>query len=604
MESNEGFEAAIVNFFFSLKRIHLSKEHDQYMHYLMSSFDKIVYFLKLRLVAEQQLTEKYSDKYFDILYKLILFTRDITFGMGEQTLSHLMIFVWYKYFPIHACSILNFLPQYSMELAQCGHGSVGSWKDVVFFCKFVKYFLGEECPIIETCVGMLNHQLDLDVQLLKKRDELGLEDVKEYGKQYGMSLVAKWIPRENSQFGWLFDRCVIQWVRSFRPMYFSSVVTPLQFDKALKKGKREYRKIVSDISRKLYNVQHKQCSHKWETIDLRHTSMTTRSSQHNAFFNVLKNGEPRAKTFNNDDRNLCKYKSQAYYLKKRVENEKRTELNVNNKQLGIFLGPILKNIMELDNPVATFFDSKIISLLRTWRYSLKQFGGFEHVLPFLDLSLYGNSGWWDAMAMAIMIASKSSLGIRIMAYDSEPVWIAFEDFQDNDEGIFFTNTLGIFRKVISIAKQRKECVVDVSLVPAMEKVCDGFVQSQTSPFIVNSTICIVFSDFPNGLSVLREEHLKIKNIFSLEYKTSEVPHMVYWNMGSGCKENRESENENPFCVKTWSIRNLSSSPEYTLFAGGSSYLLKYLGTLSCFEWKQLTSFELLNRILQGFPIVL
>ena len=330
---------------------------------------------------------------------------------------------------------------------------------------------------------------------------------------------------------------------------------------------------------------------------MKHTTLTTRSAQHNAFFNVTKNGGPRTKTCKNDDRNSCKYNSQAYYLKEKAK------LNMNKKQLGIFLGPILKNIMELDK--LGVLDDKLVSLLRTWKYSLKQFGGFEHVLPFLDLSLYENSselssGWWDAMAMAIMIALKSSLGIRIMAFDSEPIWIAFEDFQNtDDEPLFFSNTLAMFRKVLTVAIQRKERKESrVSLVPAMDKVCEGFVQSQTSPLIVNSTICIVFSAFPNGLSILKDEHSKIKNIFSVAYNASEIPHMVYWNVGAV-----NTSDENPFCVKTWSVRNIEL-PEFTLFAGGSSCLLKYLGTLSCFEWKQLTSFELLSRILNRFPLVL
>ena len=572
METDGGFEAAIVTFFFSLKRMSLSKEHDSYMRYLMSSFDKIVYFLKWRLEKK----EPEADKYFDTLYKLILFTRDITHGMGEQTLTYLMIFIWYKYFPVHACSILNFLPQYSPVLALKGHGSIGSWKDIVFFCKFVKYFLGEECPIVETCVGMLNHQLDLDLQLLNNRSALGLEDVKEDGRKHGLSLVAKWIPREKSQFGWLFDRCVIQWIRSFKPMYFTSVVTPEQFDKAFKKGKREYRKIVSDLSQKLYNTQYKQCSQNWESIQLKNTSLKTRTLQHNAFFNVGKNGQPRAKTFKNEDRNSCKYNSQAYYLKVKEKAWKSSP-----KELGIFLGPILKNIMELDHADSSVDKQKLVTLLRTWKYSLKQFGGFEHVLPFLDLSLYKNeNAWWDAMAGAIMIALKSSLGIRIMAYDSEPVWIAFDDSPEQD-----TDFLVMFRKVMAIAQKRAEVVRNVSLIPAMEKVLDGFVQSQTCP---STVICMVFSAFSNGLAVLKEEHSCIQSNYSSV--ALEMPHMVYWNVG-GRGDN---------LVKTWSIRNLS---KYTLFAGGSSCLLKYLGTLSCLEWTQLTSFELLNRILQKFPLV-
>ena len=127
-------------------------------------------------------------------------------------------------------------------------------------------------------------------------------------------------------------------------------------------------------------------------------------------------------------------------------------------------------------------------------------------------------------------------------------------------------------------------------MPWQWRLCEGFVKSHTLPDIVNSTICIVFSAFPGGIATLKEEHSKIRNLFSLAYSETQ-PHMVYWNVGS-C-------HVDSFCVKTWSIRSF----EYTLFAGGSSCLLKYLGTLSCSEWKQLTSFELLDRILQNFPLI-
>ena len=69
-----------------------------------------------------------------------------------------------------------------------------------------------------------------------------------------------------------------------------------------------------------------------------------------------------------------------------------------------------RNIKELCQ------DTRMVSLLRTWKYTMNHSYGFEHILPVLDLSLFGTAGWWDAMAMAIMISIKSSIQYRIMGY--------------------------------------------------------------------------------------------------------------------------------------------------------------------------------------------
>ena len=89
------FESHVIDFYFSMKRVRVDphdKPNDQYLKYLMTKFDKVVYMLKIGLDAEQYNVDSSNNQvskaseYFDILYRFILFTRDITYGMGEKTL--------------------------------------------------------------------------------------------------------------------------------------------------------------------------------------------------------------------------------------------------------------------------------------------------------------------------------------------------------------------------------------------------------------------------------------------------------------------------------------------------------------------------------------
>lgn len=93
--------------------------------------------------------------------------------------------------------------------------------------------------------------------------------------------------------------------------------------------------------------------------------------------------------------------------------------------------------------------------------------------------------------------------------------------------------------------------------------------------------------------------------------------MVYWNMNAmhSAKGHQIKQIENLSCVLSWSIHNCEmdmsdnivqdnkGSSTYTLLAGGSSTLLKHLGRLTSFEWKYLTSFQILTRMLRLLPYV-
>ena len=644
-------ESYIIDFFFSMKRIHMHMHtndsiNERYVKFLLTKFDKLVYHVKIcidqqkneisdgteekdpigtcktiyDLYTHDENTKVKPEFYFDVLYKLILFTRDITHGLGEQTLTYLMIFIWYKYFPVHACAILHYLPQYNPSVSS--HGSIGSWKDIIHFCEFVKHFVGENCPVIETCIGMLNHQLHEDMTSMEKNN----------GPQ-SCSFVAKWIPREKSAHTWIFNRCVVQWVRTFRPEYFSSVKQNIQFEKALKKGKMEYRKLISTLCTYIgQNIQYLQCTQQWSKITTENISVRTKDLQHNALLNVQHNGEIRNKHKQNKDRNLCREKSILYY-KSLQQNRKETQQTQTTykhdsfhvkKHLGVFLGSLVKNIMDMDgysqrNIKELCQDTRMVSLLRTWKYTMNHSYGFEHILPVLDLSLFGTAGWWDAMAMAIMISIKSSIQYRIMGYEILPVWIdlqhctGFIDLDTENEMDFFASCIAMFRHVLNMGK----CHHTGSNLPcAFQKIAQGFQESQTPFNTVHNTICMVFSSFPEGLTQLKQNHHTISSYFHHQDEKCCMPHIVYWNMNAGqssikgqaqlswsihqCTHTNDiSNNNNNNNNQHETIDTVDSS--FTLLAGGSSTLLKYLGILTCFEWKHLTSFQILCRILRSCP---
>jgi hypothetical protein len=91
--------------------------------------------------------DKYIN-YYILLYKLIIYTRDIFVGKGERDLTYMMISIWYSQFPILAI--------YSIKTI-C-EKNYGSWKDIKYLCNYIKEnsLKNTEDPIIENCISLIN----------------------------------------------------------------------------------------------------------------------------------------------------------------------------------------------------------------------------------------------------------------------------------------------------------------------------------------------------------------------------------------------------------------------------------------------------------------
>ena len=582
MDHTQFFQNSILDFYFSIGRVSIRKtdiEHYRLLTVLMTKFDKIVFYVKNSIGEEM---ESPYIKYFDLLYKLILFSRDITNGLGERTLSHMMLFIWYKYFPVHAITILNIFPQWSHD-----KNSVGSWRDIPDFCVFVKHFAGESCPLIDICIGLMNHQLDLDSRIVDCSD---------------LSLVSKWIPRETSKkVGWMYARFVIQWFQSMNGKdYFKANNNDPdwnqdKFQKKLDSCKRLYRHTVQKVCTKLDIIESKQCQRKWDLINPDNVSKTTLMRQQNAFLNIYCSGNTRLKSEFFNDRINCKNKFTIFYENRK----KKSETNIENrdklykkgiyskKHFGIHLGSIVKNVLETKSVNPNYYH---IPLWRQVHTSIQK--SMHRILPMIDLTAYKHSCFHDSIGISCMLAQTSSIDSRMIAYhNNTPSWIKLQDLDNELDNIQYARDLqSMFSRIVqlSIDNNDNNDNTEHNIIRAFEMICKGFIETNTPTIEVSKMICIVLSPF-NGLQQLSQNHADITTLFhNAGYDCA--PHIVYWNMAG--KVTIDSG--------LWSIHSLKEMQNCTLLAGGSSTILRHISSFNTTDWTSINSYDFLEKLLEKY----
>jgi hypothetical protein len=251
LDSVYGYEYKLNDLFFNLSRKTDSSELSKTKE-LFSS-----------LVSEY----KNDDSKIDLLFKLVLYTRDIGKGKGEQLLSYMMLFEFYKIFPDKAYKLLElFVWKY------------GSWRDIPYLCDYIsKTTSKNDSPFIIKAVNIMNDQLYKD---MKK----GEKDV--------ISTAAKWVPREGSKFSWLFDLLMENWTRRYCPYIFYTATTPEKMIKARSKASANYRKVFTILSRRLNLVETKLCNHiEFYDIDPLMINKKTMSKQWNLSFDMEFNSD-------------------------------------------------------------------------------------------------------------------------------------------------------------------------------------------------------------------------------------------------------------------------------------------------------------------------
>jgi hypothetical protein len=440
--------------------------------------------------------------YLSILYRMIGHTRDVVDGKGECTLSYMMIHTWNKFYPSLAQFALNcFVTNENKESHQ-----YGSWKDLKYFCKYCKN-QGDnlESPLIKFSIILINKQIRMDYDNLLSNSN-------------NISLAAKWVPREKSSFGWLYEALATDYFSVF----LSTAYTDDRVKKAILKCKTEYRKVLSNLNKAIDTTQIKQCEQKWQHIDFKNVTSVTLSKQKKAFLNIKKNGEIRYPE--SSDRIICASNFSAH-VKKVVKGE----IEMKGKRIG--MADFTKQAFNLIQNNGSQTEKDLLN--SQWRDNSSQNGALDKFIAMVDVSgsMEGDP-MQVAIALGIRIAEKSMLGKRVMTFSSlDP----YPDFISQVEVI-----------------KRADWGMNTNFRAALDLILDAIVQNKMAPEDVQDMVLVILSDMQIDLSDRCDKNalydfMKDKyaaagiRVNGVPYKP---PHILFWNLrnttGFPCLSNQSN----------------------------------------------------------------
>jgi len=580
---SKNIKERIIQFYFQLVRT--NKEE-------LSKLDTIYTNLIVDVITSD-ITYEERREYLGVLYKLIAYTRDIENGKGEYMLSYMMIFCWIKlqnviqndtrlkeefqlsmnggvpninnieylfsdnfytitnnlgYFAIkhfvsndsqYECSKKSDTDQDITKQCQASQPShpIGSYKDIKYFINYCRNIWNDtfsdhqNTDIMETdlmikLIELVNSQLKQDFCIVNQYDDNNNNNT---CHRENVSLVSKWIPREKSnKFGWMTKYFARQYFSDEK--WFETANTITRQIACEKKTLKEYRKIVSKVNRYIDTVQIKQCSKKWNDIDFeKGVTSITLSKQKHAFLNIKKNNKIRFPS--DEDRISCSEHYREFLLKCKMDNAQ-----MKGKRVSIY--DFVKDAIEFNDnkskyelPIHQNEIKETINL--QWKNNASINSSFNRLIAMVDTSgsmtIDNNTPLYNAIGLGIRIAERSTLGKRILTFNSKPEWFNLDDCND----------------FVSCVEQLQTAPwgMNTNFYLALEKILQAYVMMNLPPSDVENYGLVILSDMQIDHSIIDYSKTNMMNMFEeIEkrftqvgldsvYKTPyKLPLIVFWNL--------------------------------------------------------------------------
>jgi hypothetical protein len=473
--------------------------------------------LRIILSTLKASVEKNQDK-LTLVYKLIGHTRDILKGKGEQQLSFMQILIWYEYFPELAFNAFTHLVK--IDNAH----PYGSWKDVKYFCNFVKE--KHQCtskqalfhPLVLHAIKLLVSQLNTDWESYSSLNDESKTNNKP------ISLAARWTPREpnwrknkNVKFGWIYKTMAIEMFPEF--LRFTSY-NKSNYKKAILKCKIHLSRRISTLNKLLDTTQIKQCGKKWQFIDFNNVTTQTLRRQKTAFQNKTKRNLQRSEE---EDRIACadNYKNHINAAKQNPETNK-----VHGKRCSVY--ELVKDALSITHKSPeTQTDIDTINL--QWQDNLKNNKGLSQtpIISLVDVSasmeIDNCTPLYNAIGLGIRASELTHPAFRnqVLTFEDQPRWVNMDDCQSFWEKVRRVKNSGwggstriyrAFRMILDVCVEKK--------IPSKE--VEKMIVGIFSDMQIDSN-CI--NDCPFNNKVMSDNITAMFN--SAGYNT---PHLLFWNL--------------------------------------------------------------------------
>jgi Mg-chelatase subunit ChlD len=535
---SNSIQEQIVQFSFQLTRTSTLKPLENRLNLMLSILSEKV---RSGILPEKEVARGHLS----ILYRMIGHTRDIVDGKGEYNLTYMMIYAWNKFYP----KLAEFALKCLVDLGDRSVHQYGSWKDIKYFCEYCKsQGNAANHPLIQYAINLTNEQLYKDYSSL-------------VSNPVDISLVAKWVPREKSTFGWLYEMLSTNYFSHF-------LATANTYDRrvrAVLKCKTEYRKVLSALNKYIDTVQIKQCANNWANINFSKTTSITLTKQKKAFLNVKKTGEVRCP--DNSDRIEC-----AQHFNAHIQKAVRCEVEMKGKRVG--MADFTKQAIELSRGGSEVEKDLLNS---QWRDNSSQNGGLGKMIAMVDVSGSMDGDPMNvAIALGIRIAEKSALGKRVMTFSSNPTWVNLEPYSD-------------FVSQVAVVKNA-EWGMNTNFHAALDTILDAIIQNKMAPEDVQDLVLVILSDMQmdQGDKCNKQalyETMKAKYEAAgirVHGKAYKPPHILFWNLRS-----------------TSGFPSLSNQPNSSMVSGFSPALLNLFCEQGLNALQSSTPWSLLLRSLEN-----
>ena len=454
-----------------------------------------------------------AKEYLTIVCKLVAQTRDIIDGKGEYTLSYMLVYELYQFFPKMAEQILSRFFHLILEETDESVHPYGSWKDVKYFCKYVldRTDKGNK-KIGEFALNLMINQL--------RKDATELDVTK-------ISLAAKWCPREKcTRFGKLF----VAMANTYFKHYLDSAPTREQKKKAFAKCNMDFRKLLSRMNKDLDTIQIKQCADNWSQINHSKTTSITGMKQRKALLNLNKKGEIRSYE---NDRIECAINYKQYF-----EDLKVSGKEVKGKRIG--LNDFTVEAIKLNALGGGGNDLEKDILNSQWRDSSSLTGALGPIIPLVDVSgSMAGDPLHAAIALGIRVAEKSVLGKRVLTFSEKGDW------HDLSNCTTFTDSVASLQQAV--------WGMTTNFYAAFDNILNAIVAGKLIPEQVDGMILAIFSDMQMNAAIDSNNGGKYtKEVFAanqdtrvlyqvMEKKYADAgmllwnkpftpPHILFWNL--------------------------------------------------------------------------
>ena len=445
--------------------------------------------------------EHHYSKELMLLYKIVGNTRDIEVGKGERDLAYMQIYVWYQFYPILATELLVhfvYMPY--------GKKPYGSWKDIKYFCNYVKNKTNNEDHfLIKYAIHLINEQIEYDYNSLLNypQKSTGINNIYHIKYSNRISLASKWAPRKSSKkFYWLYRKLAID----KHKFIYDTAKTLDQKKRAFKKCSMYYTKLIVALSNFLDIPEKLMVSNGWDLINFNNCSSMTINKYKTAF-------QKR------DDviRQMC-----CENFKKHLRltlHDPSKKINAGNMYPYEIVRCCMNSKTVFDKMLA---DSQWRNHMMTHNHHKKR---FNKIIPIIDMSFEMEENnkipLYSAIGLGIACSEKNNDEFRnkIITFSSKASFINF-----NDCTTFCTK---VYKTVSSTTKSRES-----NIYSAFELLANSIAENKLKNFEIRSMKIVVFSNmrFCGSNFYLKTFIENVVDIF-LHNNLNAIPQVVLWNLG-------------------------------------------------------------------------